>query len=600
MTTALERLKLAAQRTAQPATIAKPMSAIEKLKAKLAQQNTAANIALGRVSLTHLTQAMVTASNAQLKLEDSAPSAPAQAPWVWHEKQQEAINLASDGNSFCLIGSAGTGKTATEREIIRQACNRIAADLNVSLEKFIPSEYVIVCAYTRRAVRNTYKSLRELGTKYTDCCMTVHKALQYMPVWTEVEDEYGNPTRTMRFEPQVTADNPDPKIQLIAIDEASMLGYQGLYRQLTEAFPNAKFIYIGDLNQLKPVMDDPTLAYKLNDVPVVELTHVYRQALTSPIVAFQYDYTLQGKVPTLQAISDYNKAKNGLSFFQIPWKFQDAEAYARTIVAKYFKPSFQQGLYDPEEAMILVPFNKKFGSIIINREIAQFLGEHRGATVYEIIAGSRKKYFAVGDSVLHDKRECTITAIDINSKYSGLAPKMQSCDLSREGHYVGVADAEESIDILNAVDFVFSTDGSTETLDDEEDDKRMALKACSHIITLVDKDTGTAEQVSTVGDINSMDWSYCMTIHKSQGSEWKKVYLIAHSCHSVALSRELLYTGMTRAAEELVVCWSTGKATLMSESSIGKAILRQDIKGKTWREKAAAFGIKGEGLLWRG
>lgn len=600
MTTALERLKLAAQRTAQPATVAKPMSAIEKLKAKLAQQNTAANIALGRVSLTHLTQAMVTASNAQLKLEDSTPSAPAQAPWVWHEKQQEAINLASDGNSFCLIGSAGTGKTATEREIIRQACNRIAADLNVSLEKFIPSEYVIVCAYTRRAVRNTYKSLRELGTKYTDCCMTVHKALQYMPVWTEGVDEYGNPARTMRFEPQVTAENPDPKIQLIAIDEASMLGYQGLYRQLVEAFPNAKFIYIGDLNQLKPVMDDPTLAYKLNDVPVVELTHVYRQALTSPIVAFQYDYTLQGKVPTLQAIADYNKAKAGLSFFQIPWKFQDAEAYARTIVAKYFKPSFHQGLYDPEEAMILVPFNKKFGSIIINREIAQFLGEHRGATVYEIIAGSRKKYFAVGDSVLHDKRECTITAIDINSKYSGLAPKMQSRDLSREGHYVGTADAEESIDILNAVDFVFSTDGSTETLDDEEDDKRMALKACSHIITLVDKDTGTAEQVSTVGDINSMDWSYCMTIHKSQGSEWKKVYLIAHSCHSVALSRELLYTGMTRAAEELVVCWSTGKASLMSESSIGKAILRQDIKGKTWREKAAAFGIKGEGLLWRG
>ena len=178
MTTALERLKLAAQRTAQPATIAKPMSAVEKLKAKLAQQNTAANIALGRVSLTHITQAMVTASNAQLKLEDSTPvEDSAKAPWVWHERQQEAIDLAAGGESFCLIGSAGTGKTATEREIIRQACNRIAADLNVSLEKFIPSEYVIVCAYTRRAVRNTYKSLRELGTKYTDCCMTVHKAL---------------------------------------------------------------------------------------------------------------------------------------------------------------------------------------------------------------------------------------------------------------------------------------------------------------------------------------------------------------------------------------------------------------------------------------
>ena len=251
--------------------------------------------------------------------------------------------------------------------------------------------------------------------------------------------------------------------------------------------------------------------------------------------------------------------------------------------------------------MILIPFNKKFGSVIINQEIAEFLGRSREATVYEIIAGRNKKYFAVGDYILHDKRECVITNIEINAKYSGVAPKDPSPHMTRSGHYDDGGEDFGELDILQRKDFVFATDGTTgESEAENEDDRSIALRAASHVISLRDRETGDLEDVSTIGDINIMDWSYCMTIHKSQGSEWRKVYLIAHNCHSTALSRELLYTGMTRAAEELVVCWSMGRSTLMSESSLGKAILRQDIKGKTWREKASAYAMKGEGLLWRG
>lgn len=90
-----------------------------------------------------------------------------------------------------------------------------------------------------------------------------------------------------------------------------------------------------------------------------------------------------------------------------------------------------------------------------------------------------------------------------------------------------------------------------------------------------------------------LDFSYCMTVHKSQGSEWRKVYFIAHECHK-NLSRELLYTGMTRAREELVVFYSKGMSTgsNLDNSSLARAINRQEIVGKTWKEKAAVYKLK--------
>lgn len=603
MSTALEKLRAAHALSQSRKTEllipvnTKPITPLEKLKALVKKNELSATLDQARSSLTNITAAQLQAPKQQaLATPEGAELA---ETTVWNVDQQAAIDLAAQGQSFCLIGSAGTGKTTTEREIVFQAVNKMASDLGIHKDKIEPSKYVLVTAFTRRAVRNTFKALRKLGDKYTACCATAHKALKYEPVWYELEDEDGLPYKTMRFEPQVTAQSPNTDVLLIIVDEASMLGYQSLYRQLVEGFPNAKFIFIGDLNQLKPVMDDPTLAYKLNDLPVVELTHVYRQALTSPIVSFQYDYTLKGKVPTLQAISEYNKAKEGLSFFQIPWKFEDTESYARVMVDKYFKPAYAAGLYNPDDAMILIPYNKRFGSILINQGIAQFLGQERQATVHEVIAGSRRKYFAVGDYVLHDKRECTITGIDHNARYSGLAPKDPSPHLLRTGHYDN-GDAGSAIDIMGKQDFVFSLDGQTERADGSDDEHDVKLKASSHIITLIDRETGVSESISTIGEINSMDWSYCMTIHKSQGSEWRKVYLIVHQAHATGLSRELLYTGMTRAAVELVVCWGADYRGVMGNSAIGKAILRQDIKGATWKEKAAAFGVKGEGLAWRG
>jgi exodeoxyribonuclease V alpha subunit len=44
-----------------------------------------------------------------------------------------------------------------------------------------------------------------------------------------------------------------------------------------------------------------------------------------------------------------------------------------------------------------------------------------------------------------------------------------------------------------------------------------------------------------------------MTVHKSQGSEFRHVALVLPECSSPLLSRELLYTAVTRARERVSV-----------------------------------------------
>lgn len=54
-------------------------------------------------------------------------------------------------------------------------------------------------------------------------------------------------------------------------------------------------------------------------------------------------------------------------------------------------------------------------------------------------------------------------------------------------------------------------------------------------------------------DIKQLTLGYCMTIHKSQGSQFKYGVLVCHSSHYYMQSRGLLYTGVSRFRKELHV-----------------------------------------------
>jgi ATP-dependent exoDNAse (exonuclease V) alpha subunit len=68
---------------------------------------------------------------------------------------------------------------------------------------------------------------------------------------------------------------------------------------------------------------------------------------------------------------------------------------------------------------------------------------------------------------------------------------------------------------------------------------------------------GEAEELKEMGparqSFSEFDWSYALTVHKAQGSQWDDVILIDESTVFRGTSKKWLYTGITRAAKRLMV-----------------------------------------------
>jgi len=501
----------------------------------------------------------------------------------FNEQQLAAIELGLQGKSFCLIGAAGTGKTTVTQELIarlqRAAHMRPLADSTKHLNQGAPG--IVICGFTNKAVNNIRKRLPENLQSH---CITIHKLLEYAPTYYEIIDDEGQMKTTMRFEPSRFAGNPLPHISTIIFEESSMIGTD-LYSQVLDALPRpsaTQFIFLGDLNQIPPVFGPSILGFKLAELATVELTHVYRQALESPIISLATAIrTASDEVPAslLTTIKDDRGEHGNLTLH--PWKKRIDKDSAIIVMRNFINKMIDSKQYDPAEDMILCPFNKSFGTIELNKIIADKLAKDSNKTVYEVIARYTKSYWAVGDRVLVDRHEAVITKITNTVGYIGKLPRTESATLDRWG-FDPESDTptnELTADqILNVLD----------TLGGSDDDESKNL--ASHTITVYFPDLDESRDLNSAGEINSMLLGYCLTIHKSQGSEWQRVFLFLHDSHATMISRELVYTAVTRAKHSLyIVCEGNTSGKM---NSMERAAQRPIIPGITLQEKIAYFADK--------
>lgn len=494
-----------------------------------------------------------------------------------NEQQSSAVTLALEGRSFCLIGAAGTGKTTTTREIITKVqrsnhCLPIP-DNSKMLVKGAPG--IVIVGFTNKAVNNIRKGL---PSHLQSHCMTIHKLIEFGPEFFDVETDEGTKT-SMRFSPMRHRLNKLPHISVLIVEEASMVGTD-LWEDLMAALPNpqkTQVIMLGDLNQIPPVFGPSILGFKLAEQVTIELTHVYRQALLSPIISLATDVRTNNSFKLPHGLTDvivHDNGEHGKLTIH-PWKQRVPHETATHFMKKFLPAMIDNGVYDPEEDQILCPYNKSFGTLELNRIIADHLAKTRGSYVWEVIARYNKTYWAVGDRVLFDRHEAVIREIKRTNGYIGKVPQPESITLNRWGFDPqGQATPQlTALEMLNAL----------ETAKEDDDSKNLA----SHTITIYIPDLDKEEILNTAGEINSLLFCYALTIHKSQGSEWRKVFLFLHNSHSTLLSRELLYTGITRARHELyIICEgdNKGKPNTMLQGA-GRPV----IPGTTLREKIAYF-----------
>ena len=178
-----------------------------------------------------------------------------------------------------------------------------------------------------------------------------------------------------------------------------------------------------------------------------------------------------------------------------------------------------------------------------------------------------------------NKRDGVIKEIRRNFTYHGKEPQMPGADLSRFGHRIIGKDANLDLDELAGPDDLDYTNFTLEALENEKAERKMQA---SHEVT-IDFGDGLEDTITAAGDFAPQVFSlgYCLTVHKAQGSEWRKVFILMHKDHSVMLFRELFYTATTRARTKVTI--------ISKDYVIDKAIATQRIKGNTLADKLAFF-----------
>lgn len=536
-------------------------------------------------------------------------------------KQQLFVTTILSKGDIVLIGAPGTGKTTVMRSATKALVDSAHIPNIATGTKYfqVGLPGIAIVSFTRKAVNNIRHAVIDILKPHV---ITLHKMLEFAPEFYEIEDPNspGDFKNTMRFIPTRNRFNPLPReLQLIVYEESSMISVEH-YQLVQDALPHIhQEVFLGDIQQLPPVFGQAILGFKMLELPVIELTEPYRTARDSPIMDLTwkilegdakvfspktepvtvYNERLQKSVeritvPALDALSKKVVLSTGGTSelrFQV-WQKQFSIDHATMAAIKQFQVWEEEGYYNPQEDVILCPFNKSFGTIEINKGISQYLGRKRNALVYEIIAGFNKYYLAVGDRVLYDKEDAFITSIRKNGSYFGKPPVVEHTKLDRSG-YISMDELSdgEKRELRRSMDAgaEFTLESIDAYLEAAADASEERVQKASHVVEIRYAYADELDEpivLDSAADINNLLGGYCITVHKFQGSEAERVFFLLHASHATMIKRELLLTGVSRARSFLhIIC---------ERDTFFKGVRNPIIKGNSLEEKAEWFKGKKE------
>ena len=291
-------------------------------------------------------------------------------------------------------------------------------------------------------------------------------------------------------------DNP-LKCDAVIVDEMCMVDVP-LLHSLLQAVPQGKrLILVGDPDQLPPV--GPGFPFgdmlRSGELPTVRLTEIFRQAQQSLIVMNAHRVN-RGEMPDL-------KCGNSDFFFMRRQNEEGVCSLIRDLCATRLPK--KMGI-PPEQFQVRSPTRKcAVGTVNLNRLLQEALNP----------PSPERKERQFGDFLFREGDR----VMQIRNNYDILWKKS-------DGSAVGAG-------IFNGdVGTIQSIDPSTEVMTVLFDDR-------------------LAEYDFT--QLNELEPAYAMTVHNSQGREYRAVVLAAWTGSPSLLSRSILYTASTRARELLVI-----------------------------------------------
>lgn len=288
---------------------------------------------------------------------------------------------------------------------------------------------------------------------------------------------------------------------IIILDEASMVNSELFYYVMRAIKSGAKLIITGDTAQLEPIGVGNVLVDLLesNRVPKVELTIVHRQAQKSGILSCA-NMVREGK--KFLSNKDYGFKRLGELQDLYSFAYNNGEDVFKRVMAIAEK---YNGNVDILDFQIIVPMKT------------------RGINSAKNINEACQKLFN------QDPKD-----VDIRHKIERKnATFLEGDKIILNGNNYDKGVFNGTIGIIKYIDSVYvNKDG----------------EATGEIV--IDFE-GIGDIRFTKAEMNKVDLAYAITVHKSQGSQWKYVVFAMDYSSFVLLNRQLTYTAMTRASKAL-------------------------------------------------
>ncbi len=300
----------------------------------------------------------------------------------------------------------------------------------------------------------------------------------------------------------VRDDETPLECDVLIVDEASMIDISLMNNLLKTVGLGTRLIIVGDMDQLPSVGPGNVLRDMIEseELNVFRLTDIFRQAEESMIIVNAHKIN-NGEMPLLNA-----KNKD---FYCI--KEEDQNRTLETILdlVNTRLPKFNNGWDKKKHIQVLSPMRKgTLGVVNLNKNLQGILNPiNKDKKEKEF----RDLIFRVGDRVMQTK-----------NNYS-----LKWDRISGEGE-------KEGLGVFNGdIGFIESIDDEDNTMSVVFDDERKVIYENLFL--------------------DELDLAYATTIHKSQGSEFPVVILPAFMGPPLLMNRNLLYTGITRAKEMVVL-----------------------------------------------
>ena len=289
---------------------------------------------------------------------------------------------------------------------------------------------------------------------------------------------------------------------VVIIDEASMIDITLMNALLKSIKVGTRLIIVGDVDQLPSVGAGNVLNDFIESgfTKVVRLKEIFRQGKESMIVVNAHKIN-KGEMPKLN--------EKGTDFFFIRNDIQEGILNTIIDLINTRLPRFNSNWDKLKSIQVLVPMKKGvLGVTNLNERIQNVLNPK---APYKKEKEFRSMVFREGDKVMQIKNNYSL-------KWTRIAGKGE----------------HEGLGVFNGdMGFIESIDLEGKKLSIIFDDERRVIYDFMYL--------------------DELDLAYAITIHKSQGSEFPVVIIPAYMGAPLLMNRNLLYTGITRAKEMVVV-----------------------------------------------